>query len=155
MENGLNGNKRRLRKFFKIQNSKISKLIINGMAFCVLLTWLWIWPCIFAVSIYEAFSWNGIPWILFSGGEQKCSNASFSKFPQALSELNLTVYFLFDFSGIASLSGSSMRIFWNPSISMIWMKSRKSNSEVIFWNSWILNISYLAPSHGNSRSLKI
>jgi hypothetical protein len=88
-------------------------------------------------------------------GEQKWGNASFSKFPQALSELNLTVYFLYDFPGIASLSGSSMRIFWNPSISMIWMKSRKSNSEVIFWNSWILNISYLAPSHGNSRSLKI
>ena len=64
------------------------------------------------------------------------------------------VEFLYDFPGIALLSGSSMRILWFPSISMIWMKSRKSNSEVIFWNSWILNISYLAPSQCNSRSLK-
>lgn len=61
---------------------------------------------------------------------------------------------LYDFPGISSLSGSSMRILWNPSISMIWMRSRKSNSEVIFWNSWILNISYFAPSQCSSRSLK-
>jgi hypothetical protein len=60
---------------------------------------------------------------------------------------------LYDFPGISSLSGSSMRMLWNPSISMIWMRSRKSNSEVIFWNSWILNISYLAPSQCNSWSL--